>query len=157
MADSQGLICTAYLPERKSAIEDFNDKWDETMLCLGVACSLLAFLTPGGAVEVMAFALGAAEGGKKLAQGNYSEGALELGITVLGSGMALYDKLDEIKDAKNLSKYISEATENVDDAGRLLQNVDELKDIPDNAIDYYKLMPEDDLKRYQQWNFENEA
>ncbi len=138
MADSQGLICTAYLPERTSAIDDFNDKWDETMLCLGVACSLLAFLTPGGAVEVMAFTLGAADGVKKLAQGNYSEGALELGITVLGSGMALYDKLDEIKDAKNLSKYISEAAENADDAERLLQNVDDAERVLHNIDDIPK-------------------
>ena len=148
MADSEGLIYTAYLPERKSAIEDFNDKWDETMLCLGVACSLLAFLTPGGAVEVMAFALGAAEGGKKLVQGNYSEAALEIGITVLGSGMALYDKLDEIKDAKNLSKYISEATENVDDAERLLQNVDDADILLKNV---------DDEERYYRWLAESDA
>ena len=104
-------------------------------------------------------ALSYINGAKQCLQGNYYEGGTEIVLTT--AAIAAPFVLEQVRNAKAVralknADEILDVSDNLDDAERLAKNVEELKNVPDNEIDCYKLMSEDDLKRYQRVNFENE-
>ena len=159
MADCQDEIMSIYESDRTTKIEKANKEWDQDLLALSLMTLMAVPFSPTMA-GVGGAALSYINGAKQCLQGNYYEGGTEIVLTT--AAIAAPFVLEQVRNAKAVralknADEILDVSDNLDDAERLAKNVEELKNVPDNEIDCYKLMSEDDLKRYQQWNFENEA